>query len=114
MEDFGRSSHLWWLGRYAGPHRCEGVTVVSVVLHKCDPRRPSRLAGSVQLPHDVTEFATKAQEPICPTPDEGWRAEVVALPPARCFRGTTGGPAIDKTLIDPTVVPDAAVGTRCL
>ena len=68
----------------------------------------------MQLPHDVTEFATKAQEPICPTPDEGWRAEVVALPPVRCVRRTKGGSAIDKTLIDPTVVPGAAVGTRCL
>ena len=68
----------------------------------------------MQPAHEVTEFATKAQEPICPTPDEGWRAEVVALPPARCVRRTKGGPAIDKTLIDPTVVPDAAVVGRCL
>ena len=33
---------------------------------------------------------------------------------SRCFRGTTGEPAIDKTLIEPTVVPDAAVVARCL
>ena len=31
-----------------------------------------------------------------------------------CGSRTKGGPAIDKTVIDPTVVPDAAVGTRCL
>ena len=33
---------------------------------------------------------------------------------SRCVRGTKGGPAIDKTLIDPTVVPGAAVVARCL
>ena len=36
-----------------------------------------------------------------------------AVMTSRRVRGTKGGPAIDKTLIEPTVVPDAAVVARC-